>query len=66
MTDHAKRLGEQLSDIDTKAPKEDILDLIKELKRFALYEDLKSLYNKTIPPVDVCQKQIQDFRKEHQ
>lgn len=65
LVDHGKRLDIQLFDIESKAPQTDIVELIQELKRFALYEDLKKLYNKTVPPVDIVQKQIQEFRKEH-
>jgi len=35
------------------------------MKRFALYDDYKGLYNKVVPPIKGVENKIDEFTKEH-
>jgi hypothetical protein len=42
-------------------------NMLKEsCERFALYDDLRELYNKCLPPLAVVQAQMEHFKKEHE
>jgi hypothetical protein len=51
--------------VKMKAGLQEFMKLKKEQTRFALYNDLKDLHGKVVPPIDTFQDQLQDFRKEH-
>jgi len=41
-------------------------NVLKEsIERFALYDDLKDLNQRVLPPIDMFQSQLQEFRNEH-
>jgi len=53
-----------LKDIPTKALSTELFKVKDELKRFALYEDYTSLYNKTVPIVSANFEKVQKMAVE--
>ena len=51
--------------LKTKAEKFEVNKIRIDLERFALYEDYKELHAKVLPPIDMFQKQMIEFQKEH-
>jgi len=50
----------------TKADNYDLNVLKESCDRFALYDDLKTLHNKCLPPLAIVQDQIIKFKNEHE
>lgn len=49
-----------------KAQQKDLRRVESELKRFALYEDYKKLYNMTMEPMKNFQEEMIVYKKEHE
>lgn len=49
-----------------KAENIELMKLKESCDRFALYDDLKELHQKTLPPLAIVQNQMQTFSNEHQ
>ena len=48
-----------------KADKDQFQKIQMDLKRFALYDDFKDLYNKTMKPMQKFQDQMHEYSQEH-
>lgn len=48
-----------------KVDKDQLQKVKQDLKRFALYDDFKDLYNKTMKPMQVFQDQMHEYSTEH-
>ena len=51
LSNHTKHITTLKKSITDMATKDDLRKLTVQLKRFALYDDYKDLYNKTVMPV---------------
>lgn len=58
VTKQASRIEEEL---EHKCDDRQILEIKREIKRFALYDDLKDLYNKVVPPCQTIQENLEEY-----
>ena len=61
-----QQFDEMYKKMNRKADATRLNEFKAEFKRFALYDDFKDLYNKTLVPVQKIQKDIYTYGAEHQ
>ena len=70
LANHTKHITQMKKEVSNAATKDDMRKLTVQLKRFALYDDYKDLYEKTVPPVqnmeqisNVLVKEMEQFKE---
>ena len=63
LQNHTKHITAIKKEIEMKATKRQIDEIVKQMKRFALNDEYKVLYDKVVPPISVMQESNKDLSK---
>ena len=58
LQNHTRHIQLVKKDVNERALKTETRDITQHLKRFALYEDYETLYNKVVPPLKIVQDMV--------